>query len=140
MQSSVAMKRIVRRLLIGLAALSLLGLSWISAHAEIAILMEEPYGTFGHMNPTGHAAVYLNHICAATPTELRPCKPGEAGVVISRYHRVAGYDWVAIPLVPYLYAVDKTSQIPVSASADDEAHLRDAYRRRYLSDMIPDGP
>ncbi len=121
-------------------AILILGAAWTSAHAEIALLVEEPYGTFGHLNPTGHAAVYMNHICAASPTELRPCKPGEPGVVISRYHRVAGFDWVAIPLVPYLYAVDKTSQIPATATADDEAHLRDAYRRHYLSDMIPDGP
>jgi hypothetical protein len=134
------MKTIVRRWLIGLVAILILGAAWTSAHAEIAILMEEPYGTFGHMNPTGHAAVYLNHICAVTPTELRPCKPGEAGVVISRYHRVAGYDWIAIPLVPYLYAVDKTTEIPATATPEIEAHLRDAYRRRYLSDMVPDGP
>jgi hypothetical protein len=138
MQSAVAMKKILRRLLIGLAALSLLGSAWSAAHAEIAMLMEEPYGTFGHMNPTGHAAVYFNHICAASPTELRLCKPGEAGVVISRYHRVAGYDWVAIPLIPYLYAVDKTSQIPAAATPDIEAHLRDAYRHRYLTDLVPD--
>jgi hypothetical protein len=136
MQSAGFIKKTSRICLLGAIAF----LASSVAHAEIAILMEEPYGTFGHMNPTGHAAVYLNHICAASPTELRPCKPGEAGVVISRYHRVAGYDWVAIPLIPYLYAVDKTSQIPASATADDEARLRDAYRRRYLSDMIPDGP
>jgi len=140
MQSAVFVKKVSRIFLLSAIALLVCGFVCSPAHAEIAILMEEPYGTFGHMNPTGHAAVYLNHICAATPIELRPCKPGEAGVVISRYHRVAGYDWVAIPLIPYLYAVEKTSQIPVSATADDEAHLRDAYRRRYLSDMIPDGP
>jgi hypothetical protein len=136
MQSAGFTRKISRACLLG--AITLLICS--SAHAEIAILMEEPYGTFGHMNPTGHAAVYLNHICAASPTELRLCKPGEAGVVISRYHRVAGYDWIAIPLIPYLYAVDKTSDIPATATPDIEAHLRDAYRRRYLSDMVPDGP
>ena len=121
-------------------ALLLCGAAWNAAHAEAAILMEEPYGTFGHMNPTGHAAVYLNHICATTPTELRPCKPGEAGVVISRYHRVGGYDWIAIPLIPYLYAVDKVSEIPATATAETEAHVRDAYRREHLLDIVPSGP
>jgi hypothetical protein len=29
---------------------------------------------------------------------LRPCQPGELGVVISRYHRVGGYDWIAMPV------------------------------------------
>ena len=67
--------------------------------------LEEPYGTFGGMNPTGHAAVYLSSVCADSPTSLRRCNEGEDGVVISRYHRVGGYDWLAIPLLPYLYAV-----------------------------------
>ncbi len=35
-----------------------------TAHAAVALLMEEPYGAFGAMNPTGHAAIYLNHVCA----------------------------------------------------------------------------
>jgi len=121
-------------------ALLLCGAAWTSAHAEIAILMEEPYGTFGHMNPTGHAAVYMNHICATGPTELRPCKPGEAGVVISRYHRVAGDDWIAIPLIPYLYAVEKPSEIPATATPELEVQVRDAYRRAHLRDVAPDGP
>jgi hypothetical protein len=71
------------------------------AHASVALLMEEPYGTFGAVNPTGHAAIYLNHVCAETPVQLRACHEGEYGVVISRYHKVDGLDWVAIPLVPY---------------------------------------
>src|SRR5277367_6508350 len=84
------------------------------ARADAALLMEEPYGEFGAFNPTGHAAVYLNHVCAETPTELRMCRPGELGVVISRYHSVGGFDWIAIPLIPYLYAVDSADQIPAT--------------------------
>jgi hypothetical protein len=75
-------------------------------YASVALLMEEPYGTFGAMNPTGHAAVYFNHICVDSPTVLRPCHDGEFGVVISRYHKIDGYDWIAIPLIGYLYAVN----------------------------------
>ena len=69
-----------------------------TARAEAALFLEEPFGAFGHMNPTGHAAVYLSRVCAESPTVLRACEPGETGVVISRYRRVGGYDWVAIPL------------------------------------------
>jgi len=29
------------------------------AGADAALLLEEPYGGFGQVNPTGHAAVYL---------------------------------------------------------------------------------
>ena len=97
-----------------------------SARASVALLMEEPYGTFGAFNPTGHAAVYLNHICAETPTELRPCQEGEYGVVISRYHKIDGYDWIAIPLIPYLYAVDTMAEIPMSVDKAQVAALRDA--------------
>jgi len=109
------------------------------AHASVALLMEEPYGDFGAMNPTGHSAIYLNHICAASPTELRPCRPGESGVVISRYHKVGGLDWVAIPLIPYLYAVEDVTQVPQSVDKAQVAALRDAYRRKHLLELAPNG-
>src|SRR5215470_1530471 len=109
-----------------------------SAKADIAILLEEPYSYDGAFAGTGHAAVYLTRVCAATPTRLRRCKPGEPGVVISRYHRIAGLDWIAIPLYPYLYAVDRPQDIPLFADAKLEAALRDHYRRKYLKEIVPD--
>ena len=112
--------------------------AFAQAHANVAFLLEEPYGTFGGLNPTGHAAVYLTGVCAASPTQLRLCAPGEAGVVISRYHRIAGYDWLAIPLLPYLYAVDNVEDIPQSADARLVAELRDSYRRAHLLAFAPD--
>jgi len=108
------------------------------ARAEITLLLEEPYGTFGGMNPTGHAAIYLSHVCSATPVTLRRCDAGEEGVVISRYHRVGGYDWIAIPLVAYLYAVDQADEVPVSANPAQVAALRDRYRRSHLEEIVPD--
>jgi hypothetical protein len=108
------------------------------AHASIALLMEEPYGGFGAMNPTGHAAVYFNHICAETPTMLRPCHDGEYGVVISRYHKIDGYDWLAIPLVGYLYAVDSPDDIPTTVDKQQVAALRDVYRKKHLLVLAPD--
>ncbi len=116
----------------------LLGLA-ACAHASVALLMEESYGDYGALNPTGHSAVYLNHICAASPTELRACRPGESGVVISRYHKIGGLDWVAVPLVPYLYAVEDVGQVPQSVDRAQVAALRDAYRRQHLEGLAPDG-
>ena len=107
-------------------------------HASVALLMEEPYGKFGAMNPTGHAAIYLNHICADSPIVLRPCHDGEFGVVISRYHKIDGYDWIAIPLVAYLYAVDAPGGIPSTVDKDQVAALRNAYRQQHLLDLAPD--
>ena len=76
------------------------------AHAQATLLLEEPYSYDGTFAGTGHAAVYLSRVCAETPTTLRRCGPGETGVVVSRYHHVNGRDWLAVPLVPYLYAVN----------------------------------
>lgn len=108
------------------------------ARASVALLVEEPYGRFGGMNPTGHAAVYLDHVCAETPVKLRMCAPGELGVVISRYYKVGHYDWVAIPLIPYLYAVEDKSEIPLAVTVQMQSDLRDAYRRRHLRGIVPD--
>jgi hypothetical protein len=108
------------------------------AHASVALFLEEPYGTFGGMNPTGHAAIYLSRVCAASPVSLRRCNSGEHGVVISRYDRVTGHDWIAIPLLPYLYAVDQPDQVPQSVGPEGVAALRDAYRRSNLEAVAPD--
>lgn len=108
------------------------------ATASVALLMEEPYGEFGAYNPTGHAAVYLNHVCADGPTQLRVCRPGELGVVLSRYHKIDGFDWIAVPLIPYLYAVDAADEVPESVDKTQVAALRDAYRRTNLLAIAPD--
>ena len=108
-----------------------------AAHASVALLMEEPYGEFGAFNPTGHAAVYLNHICSVTPTELRRCNAGELGVVISRYHKIHHDDWIAMPLVPYLYAVSSVEDVPQSVTKADVKRLRDAYWAAHLQSLAP---
>jgi hypothetical protein len=71
---------------------------------------------------------------------LRRCEAGEQGVVISRYHRVTGHDWLAIPLLPYLYAVDRPDEVPSEVGLQDVAELRDAWWRRNLEALVPDGP
>lgn len=137
------MKRLmtIRKFHLPVLAAALTMLFSTCAHAgTVALLLEEPYGEFGEFNPTGHAAIYLSDVCADTPTQLRRCEPGEAGVVLSRYHKIDGYDWLAIPLIPYLYAVDDPAQIPASADARMEMRLRDEYRREHLMDVAPDQP
>jgi hypothetical protein len=110
------------------------------ARADVALFLEEPHGMFGDMNPTGHAAIYLSNVCADSLTSLRACREGEPGVVISRYHRIGGYDWLAIPLIPYLYAVDSAAEVPHEVDLDDVATLRDQYRRQYLKSVAPNRP
>lgn len=117
---------------------ALILVSVTAARADVTLLLEEPYGDFGGMNPTGHSAIYFSRLCAASPTSLRRCEPGELGAVVSRYHRVGGYDWLAIPLIPYLYAVDRQADVPAWATQEEVAKLRDEYRRRHLEKIVPD--
>src|SRR6476659_5677707 len=97
--------------------------------AQATLLLEEPYSYDGTFAGTGHSAVYLSRICAETPTLLRRCQPGEQGAVVSRYHGVNGRDWIAVPLIPYLYAVNNPQDIPLYADPRLIAFLRTEYLR-----------
>src|SRR5579864_2054571 len=126
----------MRRVFIKLAVMILASASLAGASATL--LLEEPYGRMGFFTATGHAAVYLSGVCADSPLVLRRCAPGETGVVISRYDGVGGYDWVAIPLIPYLYAVERPEDVPLFANAKMAAFLRDRYRRNHLEAIAAD--
>ena len=128
-----------RRSLIAVVFL-LLVWSSVRAHAGATLLLEEPYSVDGTFAGTGHVAVYLDRVCADTPFKLRRCKTGEAGVVLSRYHGIAGYDWFAIPLIPYLYAVEQPEQVPLYADPKVVSFLRDQYRRTHFEKFVPDAP
>jgi hypothetical protein len=121
-----------------LFVLALMFASSSLANASATLLLEEPYGKLGFFTATGHAAVYLSGVCAQSPLVLRPCAPGELGAVISRYDGVGGYDWVAIPLIPYLYAVENSDDIPLFVDPKLVTFLRDQYRRKYLQPVAPD--
>jgi hypothetical protein len=94
--------------------------------------MEEPYGIFGTLNPTGHNAIYLARVCAETPVKLRRCGPGELGSVIARYQGIAGYDWIAIPFVPYLYSVENTADVPTHVDREQVTRMRERYHEAHL--------
>src|ERR1700751_1374149 len=117
-----------------LLLISLAGVS--TARGEVALLVEEPYGFFGSINPTGHAAIYLNRVCAESPILLRRCQTGETGVVISRYSRIRSLDWVAIPLLPYLYAVEQAEDVPQWAEPASIAKLREVYAEAHLTSLM----
>jgi len=122
-------------------SLSLCLLAAPHLRADFALLVGEPYGRFGAFNPTGHASLYLDRVCLdGGHTRLRLCEAGEEGVVLSRYHRVAGYDWIAIPATAYFYATDSLGDVPAFVTSSSLAALRDEYRRRNLRSLIPDGP
>ncbi len=113
-------------------AVAILTLGCVRCRAQSALLLEQPYGLFGLLNPTGHNAIYLQNICAATPVKLRRCHAGELGVVIARYKGIDGYDWIAIPLVPYLYSVEKLSEVPARVNRESVQRMRERYRETHL--------
>ena len=123
------------RVAVGIISLCLLFAATPRMFGQAALLLEQPFGVFGTLNPTGHAALYLARVCADSPVHLRPCGPGETGVVISRYKGLSGYDWVAIPLVPYLYAVEDPAQAPSQADQETVNRLRIHYRETYLRQL-----
>jgi hypothetical protein len=121
-----------------ISAFALIGLAvfcGVRAPAQAALLMEEPYGFFGAMNPTGHNAIYFERICAETPVKLRRCSPGEMGAVIARYQGIDGYDWVAIPLLPYLYAVEQPADVPAHVDRATVLRLRNYYHETHLENF-----
>lgn len=132
-------RRSLSRFLSPLALIALL-LTVSGARASVALLLEQPYGELGRFNPTGHSAIYFDHVCAATPVQLRPCGPGELGVVISRYNGIGDYDWIAVPLVPYLYAVSSPAEVPSTIDRLSALRMRDLYRREHLEGIVPDTP
>jgi hypothetical protein len=105
------------------------------------MLMEEPFGFFGFLNPTGHDAIYFERICAETPVKLRRCAPGELGAVITRYQGIAHYDWIAMPLLPYLYAVVNALEAPARVNHETVNGLRDKYHAAQLQGLgdVPRG-
>ncbi|HUA98809.1 MAG TPA: hypothetical protein VMA34_10820 [Terracidiphilus sp.] len=124
------MARVARISAFALTVLAVLAGARVQAQA--ALLLEQPYGLYGVVNPTGHNAIYLEHVCAQTPVKLRRCRPGELGSVISRYEGIDGYDWVAMPLIPYLYSVEHVSQVPARVTHDQVVRMRQHYREVYF--------
>ncbi len=118
--------------ILALALICLAVLPGAHCRAQAALLMEEPYGFFGAINPTGHTAIYLERVCAETPVKLRRCQPGEPGAVIARYQGIAGYDWVAIPLFPYLYSVESGASVPVRVDRKWVMQARSRYHEAHL--------
>jgi hypothetical protein len=111
-----------------------------SAHAAVTVLVGEPFGSFGTYIPVGHATIFLDRVCADGPLKLRMCRPGEpAGVAISRYDHIGPYDWLATPILQFLYAQDRREDIPQYATPELVDSLRQSYRHHALNDLFPDG-
>jgi hypothetical protein len=52
--------------------------------------------------------------------------------VVSRYQGIGNLDWVAIPLIPYLYSVENPSDVPARVDRETVKRLRDRYHEAHL--------
>ncbi len=108
--------------------------------AQAALLLEDAAGFSSVLSPSGHVALYFARICADSPTRLRRCGPGELGTVISRYEGIKGRDWLVIPLLPHLYAVDDPLEVPSRVDHKTVAELRQTYHDAKLMVLGSDVP
>ena len=116
------------------------GLIPVRANASVTVLVGEPFGNFGTMMPVGHTAIYLDHLCADGPLKLRHCQPGEPqGVVLARYHRIGPYDWIASPVMQFLYATGRAEDVPEYMTPELAWSMREQYRVHFMEAIIPDG-
>ena len=128
--------KLIRCFLAGAA----LALATPASHGAVTVLVGEPYGSFGTMMPVGHATIYLDRVCADGPLRLRMCRPDEPqGVALARYHQLGKTDWIATPILQFLYATDRPENIAAYVTREQAGDLRDLYRRQYLEALVPDG-
>ena len=62
-------------------------------------------------------------------------------MVISRYKGIGGYDWLAMPPIPYLYSVDHAFQVPAHVDPDSVQQMRSRYFETHLTSLedVPEG-
>ncbi len=129
------------RILICMAAI--LCFAPVAARGDVSVFVMESLGVAGEFTGSGHTAVYFSNICAESPTQLRICKPGEQGAVISSYPSFGDdveREWIAVPILGFLYGIDDESDMPLYANGKIRLFLRDNFRQTHMRDLIPDSP
>jgi hypothetical protein len=109
-------------------------------HADVTLLIEAPINFLGHVSSTGHAALLVGSLCSDDHIHMRWCHAGENGTVVSRYKGINGYDWVAMPPGPYLFAVDSSDKIPETTDSAQINLLRASYRASHPGSFALDPP
>ncbi len=109
------------------------------ARADVGLVLNSSLDTGSSwVTGAGHAAVYLSRICAASPTELRMCGPGENGSVLSNYanfQETKPYEWNVIPVEIFLYGVEHPEYRSLFGTLELRAALQSKYRQEHLADI-----
>jgi hypothetical protein len=131
----------IPRVTLALSILAFVTAFCADLRAQAALLLQDANGAAEVLSPLGHESVYFARICAASPIKLRRCTPGELGVVIARYSGIGSYDWLAMPLIPYLYSVEDVSQTPSHVNRETVQSLRLKYHDAHLMSLgsVPEG-
>jgi hypothetical protein len=82
----------------------------------------------------------MDRVCSDDHIQMRLCRPGEDGSVVSRYKGINGYDWLAMPPGPYLFAVDSVDEVPNTVSVQEVDRLRADYRANHPGSFAHDPP
>ncbi len=126
-----------------LTVLTIILLMPIAARADVSLIVLESVGYAGEMTGSGHTAIYFSNICADHALQLRLCRENESGVVLSSYPTFSdgsSYEWIAVPLNPYLFGVENEGDIPLYVNGEVRDFLREMYRRGHLQAAVPDNP
>ncbi len=111
------------------------------ARADVSLFLQEAVGASGEATSAGHMSIYFSNICAEGSIRLRPCAAGETGVVIATYPGLGAnkpYQWIAVPLTPFLYGVEDERDIPLYVNGEVRRLMRETYRRNYLRSLVLD--
>ncbi len=112
----------------------------VPTFGDVSFFLQEAVGFAAKWNSAGHASVHLSNICTDNYTHLRPCRADERGVVISSFRNLGAeenYEWIAMPLLPFLYGVEAEGDIPLYVNDKILTALRERYRRQQMVDLIP---
>jgi len=112
----------------------------VRVHADVTLFIEAPINFLGHVSSTGHAALLIDSLCSDDHIHIRWCNQRENGTVVSRYKGIDGYDWVAMPPGPYLFAVDSSDEIPETTGIAEVNLLRAEYRTNHPGSFEHDPP
>jgi hypothetical protein len=119
----------------GLAILAPLFLC-TGVRGDVGVVLNDSLDTsVARITGSGHSAVYLSRICPASPVELRLCRPGEEGSVISNYTTLGEdqpFEWNIVPLNMFLYGVPDPKDRPLFASWPVKRVLEESYREKVL--------
>ena len=122
-----------------LLALALLSSLTHYAKADVVLLMEDPVNLVGHVTSSGHAALWVDHLCTDDHMHMRLCELGETGSVLSRYPHLNGrMDWLAMDPGPYFYAADTPEAIASTATDASLERLQEAYRIKHQASFTID--